>query len=105
MSPFLIELLSMLFRQGIIYLAGVIGASALASDHMTEITRYSSSAAIFVTVALYAAWKKYRAKQVLVTALASPQPMSENDAKAMVKDPSEFTPSVSTPKSEIPDGR
>jgi hypothetical protein len=55
-----------------------------------------------VIVAGYAAWKKYRDKQIEVTALASPMPMSRDDAKALVKDPRTVTPSVTTPKSEVP---
>lgn len=102
MNPFLTELLAMLFRQGAIYVAGWIGASALAAQHMPQIQQYSMSAAVFVLAVAYAAYKKYVAKQVTLTALASTRPMSEADAKALVKNPMVTTPSVTTPKDEIP---
>lgn len=102
MNSFLVEMLAMLLRQGVLYLAGVLGASALASENMTAIQQWSVSAAAFLLVAGWAAWKKFQSKQVLVTALASSVPMSESDAKALVKDPSVITPSVTTPKDEVP---
>ncbi len=102
MNPFLIELLTMIFRQAIIYLAGVIGVSALASEHMSQVEQYSASAAVFALTVGYAAYRRYKAKQVLVTALASPMPMSEHECKELVKDPSVITPSVTSSKDAIP---
>jgi arginine exporter protein ArgO len=86
----------------VLYLAGALGATALANQNATAINQWSLSAAAFLLVAGWAAWQKFKAKQVLVTALASSVPMSEQDAKAMVKDPSTFTPSVTTPKDQVP---
>jgi len=101
MAAFLIELLALVLQRGIIYLAGALGASALASEHLSEIEKWSASAALFTLMTAYAMWRRYQGKQVLVTALASP-PMSEAAAKALVKDPSVLTPSVTTPKDAIP---
>jgi len=102
MAAFLIELLALVFQRGIIYLAGALGASALASEHMSDIEKWSASAALFTLMTAYAMWRRYKGKQVLVTALASPLPMSEAAAKALVRNPSVLTPSVTTPKDEIP---
>lgn len=102
MNAFLIDLLAMLLRQGVVYLAGILGASAIASEHATAIQQWSLSAAAFLLVAGWAAYQKYKSKQVLVTALASTVPMSEQDAKDRVADPRVYTPSVKTPKDEVP---
>ena len=47
-------------------------------------------------------WKDYTSQQVLVTALASHIPMSEVEARSLVTNPSVITPSVTSPKDEIP---
>lgn len=101
MNPFLIEVLAMLFRQGMIYLAGVLGVSAFAASHMTQIQQYSVSGAVFALTVGYAFYKKYFHKQLLVTALNVAN-LSEREVKALVKDRNTPTPSVKSSKSKVP---
>ena len=106
MNPFLVALIAMLFRYGLVLLAGALGLSGpvqeLVSQYATEFTQLSIAVAIAILTIGYAGFRKFRDRQKLVTALASPVPMSEAAAKAMVTDPSTMTPSVTTPKHEVP---
>lgn len=106
MNPLLLTLLAMFLRQGILLLAGALGIGpivhAYVDAHLSEFTQLSLAIAAAVATAAYAAYKQFTKRQILVTALASPVPMSESDAKAQVNDPSVITPSVTTPKDVVP---
>lgn len=106
MNPLLLTLLAMFLRQGVLLLAGALGIGPIVHEyldaHMSEWTQLSLGIAAAVLTATYAAYKQFTKRQVLVTALASPVPMSESDAKALVNDASVITPSVTTPKDEVP---
>lgn len=105
-NPFVAALIYMLARQWALALAGAIGLAPivkpLIDQYASEFTQAVIGALLFVVTAGYAALRKFWDRQKLVTALASTVPMSEQDAKAMVKDPHIYTPSVSTPKNEVP---
>lgn len=106
MNPFVLTLLGIFARQLILILAGALGIGPAVHEfidaHMTEFNQVVAGIALAVGTALYAVYQQFKRKQILLTALASPIPMSESDAKSMVKDPSVITPSVTTPKDEIP---
>jgi hypothetical protein len=107
MNPFLMTLLAIFFRQAVLMLAGAMGIGpvvhAFIDAHMSEWNQFALGvAAAFVTV-VYAGYKAFEKRRILLTALASPVPMSEVEAKAQVKDPNVITPSVTTPKNEVPD--
>lgn len=101
MTAFLIELLALIFQRGIIYLAGLLGASALVSAHLSAIEQWSVSAAIFTLMTAYGVYRRYKSKQILVTALNEAD-MTENEAKALVKDPLTITPGVTGSKDAVP---
>ncbi len=101
MNPFLLEVIAMLIRSVGLYLAGAIGQSDWAAAHMSEIQQYSTSGAVFVTMAGLAAWAKFKGRQKLLTATVLAD-MTEHEVEMAVKDPLMPTPSVTTPKSEVP---
>ena len=106
MNPLLLSLLSMFLRQGIFLLAGALGIGPIVHEfvdaHLSEFNQMLLGLAAALATAAYAAYKQFTKRQVLVTALASPVPMSEAEAKSLVKDNRVITPSVTTPKDEIP---
>ncbi len=102
LNPFIVSVLAMLLRYGIVAGAGALGLDAVLRDSGVDLTKLSTSAAVVLGTVAYAVYKKFGEKQVLVTALASDQPMSEAKAKAMVANPDVATPSVTTAKTEVP---
>lgn len=101
MNPFLVNVISTLIRQLLIFVAGAIGLTPLLNEYMSDVEKFSASAAIVVLTVGYALYRKYKDRQKLVTALAAAS-MTEAEAKARVKDPEIYTPSVTTPKDQVP---
>lgn len=86
-------------RSGLLIVAGhYFAKGSIDEDMITEI----SSAIVVIGTALWGLYQKYTTQQVLVTALASPTPMSEETAKAMVASPFVATPPVNTPATVVP---
>lgn len=106
MNPFLVALLSMLFRQAVLVLAGALGLTHLVQpiidEYMTEFQQLSTAVAIAAITVGFAVWRKFKDRQKLLAALGAPLPMSERQVESLVKQPDMFTPSVTTPKDEIP---
>lgn len=106
MNPFVLTLLGIFFRQLVLMLAGAMGIGPAVHEfldaHISEFNQVSIAVAGAVVTAAYAAYKQFTKRQMLVTALASPIPMSERECKELVKDPSILTPSVTSSKDEVP---
>lgn len=106
MNPFLVALFSMLFRYAVVMLAGALGLThvvqPIIDQYTTEFWQLSVSVGMAMSAVGYAVWRKFKDRQKLVTALASPMPMTEKQVESLVKRPDMFTPSVTTPKDAIP---
>jgi uncharacterized protein (DUF697 family) len=96
--PFVSQAISVLVRATIVWLAGKFGAS-ISEDRALEITAQVVPVVLMVGWSLYA---KYRGQQKLLFALASPRVMTEHEVEVKVSNPALLTPSVNTPKDEVP---
>lgn len=102
MNPFLESVIATLIRQLLILLASAVGMTPLLDQYMTDVQKFSSSAALVLITVGYAIWRKYKDRQKLVTALAAEGPVTEHEVEAMVKDHTMPTPSVKTAKDVVP---
>ncbi len=104
-NTFIIGLLGMLIRQWILTLIGAMGLAPLIKPYldanMTQFTQFSLSIAGGLIVVGYALKKRFFDKQKLVQALSEAS-LSEREVEIMVKNKLVSTPSVLTPKSEVP---
>lgn len=94
MNPMYQKLLASLIRQAM-KTAGVTGA-IVADDEIVK----AISGAIAVVGFLMGLYKEYKDQQKLVTAAATPYPVSVDQVKELVK--SGLAPSVTTPNATIP---
>lgn len=86
-------------RSGLLLIAGhYFAKGTVDQDQIAEL----SSAIVAVGTVVWSIFQKYRAQTVLVTALASSTPMSEDTAKAMVASPLISTPPANTPTTVVP---
>ena len=96
MNPFLQQILGVLVRTAIVWLAATFGAE-LSHDQVTQV---AAQATPIVAVLVWSIWQKYRGRQKLLTALAMPSAMTEHEVEAAVS--AGDAPRVGTPKSEVP---
>lgn len=105
MNPFVLGLLAMLLRQGILLLAGAIGigplVQAYVNANMSQFTQMSLGLAAAIVAVAYAAWKNFTSRQKLVQALQAAN-ATEHAIEQMVKDKFTTTPSVTAPKTAVP---
>ena len=102
MNPMIRGALAMLLRQAVIFIAGWLGMSGALDPYMNDLAQWSSTAAVVLIAVGTALYAKYKERQTLVTALAATMAITEHEAEAMVKDPDVITPSVTSPKDEVP---
>lgn len=106
MNPLLESLAGLFLRYLILMLAGAMGIGpavhVFLDAHTSETDQTAGAIVLAIGTAGYAAYRQFVKRKVLLTALASPVPMSEEQAKADVRDPAIATPSVKTPKDVIP---
>ncbi len=96
MNPFLQQVLGTMVRTAIVWLAAKFGAT-LSDDELVQLT---AQIAPVVAVVSWSLWQKYRGRQKLLTALASPTPATEAQIENLIAlgNP----PSVTTQKCEVP---
>lgn len=100
--PFIQQIIGVFVRALVVWAAGYLAAHAnitLTEDQIGQLVTYLAPV---VAVVAWSVWQKYHGRQKLLTAAASPRPMSEHEVEALVKDPAVPTPSVLTPKTELP---
>lgn len=104
-NTFVLGLLAMLLRQGILLLAGALGIGPLVqqyvTENMTQFQQMSLGLAAAVVAIGYAAYKNFTSRQKLMQALAMAG-VSEKATEVLVKDKLVETPSVTTPKHVVP---
>lgn len=96
--PFVQQIIGALVRAAVVWLAATFGAH-ISEDEAVKLT---AQIAPVVAVLAWSLWQKYRGRQKLLTAAGSPKVMTESQVEALVKDPTVPTPSVLTPKTELP---
>lgn len=104
MNPLLVALLAMLFRQGVLALAGAIGLAKyvqpIIDQYATDFQQLSVAVALFVLAAGYAGFRKLWDRQKLVTALGTHGVTTERAIETTIRHGG--AASVTTPKNEIP---
>ncbi len=98
MNPFFQQVIGVIVRTAIVWLAGKFGAQLSES----EATRIAAQVAPVLAVMAWAIYQKYRGRLKLLTAAASPKVLTEHEVEAMVDNPMVNTPSVMTAKSDVP---
>lgn len=99
---FLQQILGVLIRVAVVWLAGYLQAQAgvtFSEDQIGQLVTYLTPVA---GVAAYAIYQHYRGRLKFLTAAAAPYAMSEHEIEAIVRDPALPSPSVNTPKHVIP---
>lgn len=106
MNPFLKALLTMSARSFILTVAGAIGLAQfiqpILDQYASEFGELVMGLALAVGAWVWQVYRKYKDKQKLMEALRSSQPMTEKQVEVLVKHADSFTPSVATPKNQIP---
>ena len=100
--PFVQQVLGVLVRAVVVWLAGYLAAHAnvtLSEDQIGSIVTYLVPV---VAVLAWSVYQKHRGRVKFLTAAAAPYAMTEHEIEAVVSDPAIPTPSVNTPKDEIP---
>lgn len=100
--PFIQQIIGVFVRALVVWAAGYLAAHAhitLTEDQIGQVVAYLVPVLAVVAWSLYS---KYVGRQKLLTAAGSPRVMTEHEVEAMVKDPAIPTPSVLTPKTELP---
>jgi hypothetical protein len=100
--PFIQQVIGVVVRAGVVAFAGYLAGHAgitLTEDQIGSIVTYLVPVVAVLGWSLY---QKYHGRQKLLTALGAPGVMTEHEVESRVSDPLTPTPSVMTPKSEIP---
>ena len=97
-NPFLQQILGALVRTAIVWAATKFGAEISNDDAV----KLAAQITPVIAVVAWSVGQKYHGRQKLLTALASPVVMTEHEVEAKVSDAQSPTPSVLTPKSEVP---
>lgn len=99
--PFIQQIIGALVRLLVVWFGGFLAAKAgitLTESQITDLVLWLTP---MVLILAWSIWQKFNGEQQLVTAQATAG-MSREDVDAKVKDPAVPTPSVLTPKDEIP---
>jgi len=106
MNPFVMQLIGMLVRQGLLMLFAALGLSSLVKPiidaNMDAFEQLVMGLAGAIALVGYSCYRKFKDRQKLMEALRSSQPMTEHQVEVLVKHADSFTPSVKTQKDEIP---
>lgn len=99
--PFIQQILGTLVRHLVTWLGGMLAARGIviSDDQTIQIT---AALTTLLAPLLWSVWQKFRGRQKLLLAAASPQVLSEQEVEARVASPHHHTPSVLTPKHEVP---
>ena len=97
MNPFVQQILGVIIRTSIVWLAGKFGAEISES----EATKLAAQIVPIVVVVGWSIYQKYRGRLKLLTAAAAPFALTEHEVEAMVDDRLTSNPSVTTPKNEV----
>jgi hypothetical protein len=100
MNPFIKELIATVLRHILTAAAGYLVTEGLLTD--AQATQYVAAVVLASTSMIWAYVQKRNSRATLVTALGSPRAMTEESAKAMVKNPLTYTPPVSVPTDVVP---
>lgn len=99
MNPMLNKVLISAVRGGLQLAAGYLVTKGVWSqDQSSEIV---SGLAVAIVTVVWSVYEKYKSQQLLVT-MGAAAGVSENQAKAMVDNPAISTPTVTTPKDQVP---
>jgi hypothetical protein len=98
MPPILQEALGSIVRTGLVFLAAYLIKAGIWTEE--EAGRYITAGVVLILTVGWSLWQKYRSRQKLNVALATPHTMTEKAAEAAVARGE--APSVTTPKAEIP---
>ena len=104
-NTFILGLLATFIRYGVVALAGTLGLGpaleAFIKGDPQKWTQLSLSIATVLATILYALYKKFLDKQKLLQVLAEAG-MTERGVESLVKSNDIPTPSVLTPKTQVP---
>lgn len=100
MNPLLVEAIGSIVRAVLNIVAGWLVAHGVWASSDAE--KYVGAAALALISLGWSLWQKYGMRSKLVTAMALPSGMTENQVEAAVKNPQLETPSVTLPKDEVP---
>lgn len=99
MNPLLVEALGSVLRAALNIGAGWLVAHGIWASSDAE--KYVGAAAIALITLGWSIWQKYGMRTKLVTAMAMPSGVSENQVKAVVDDPNIATPPVTIQKHDV----
>lgn len=100
--PFIQQIIGAIIRALVVWLGGYLYAKAgiqLTEEQTGQIVAYLAP---MLGVIVWSLYSKFIGRQKLLTALGATKPMTEQDVEQRVKDPASPTPSVLTPKTEVP---
>jgi hypothetical protein len=100
--PFIQQIIGVLVRIIVVWLAGYLQAKAgvtLSEDQIGQIVTYLVPVVLVLGWSLY---QKHRGRVKLLVAAASPHVLTEHEVEAIVNDPAKPNPSVNTPKDALP---
>ena len=105
MNPFVAQVLGMLVRQGLLMGIGALGLSPIIQpiieQNQAQWNAFITAIVGAIGVVGYALWRKYFDRQKLLQALGEAN-LSEHAVTVAVKDAQTPTPSVLTPKHQVP---
>ena len=99
--PFIQQIVGVLVRAAVVWLAGYLAANAgisLTDDQVTQVVTYLVPT---LAVIAWSVYSKYLGRQKLLTAAAAAG-ATEREVEEMVKDPAVPTPSVLAGKNDVP---
>ena len=97
-NPFIKEIVGVVARALALYLAARYGMEVVSSDEISEVL----SGVAVAGVLGWSIFQKFKSRQKLVTALAAPRKMTEDEVKETVASVWVTTPSVTTPSDTVP---
>ena len=98
MNPFLNEIFGAVIRTGVAFVLGWLASQMLiTADQATDWTASLTGA---ILILLWSVWSKYKSRQKLLTAMASPAGVTEHRVEATVS--AGDAPPVSVPKNVPP---
>jgi len=99
MNPILVEAAGSIVRAGLNVAAGWLVAHGIWSSSDAE--KYVGALALALVSVGWSLWQHWGMRSKLVTAMAMPAGVTENQVHELVKDPLVNTPSVSLPKDQV----
>lgn len=100
--PFIQQILGALVRVAVVWAAGYLAAHAGITLSDSQIGSIVTYLVPVVAVVVWSLYSKYIGRQKLLTALGTHGLLTEHEVEAIVADPAQPTPSILTPKNEVP---